>query len=146
MNLLDALRGEHAILRLIIEGVARQGQVSSGPDLQAALSLMESALSSHAQIEDRLLFDQLSIRHSGILSALESMKEDHLAIRQQIGELLTAPAPSFPTRFSRFADLVLEHFAIEERVLFPLAQAAVSIEELSRLGELWSRSRGIDAT
>jgi hemerythrin-like domain-containing protein len=145
MNVLGALQGEHAIIRVLLAGVDRQAHEASGsPQLRVSFSLLEEALASHAAIEDALLFDRLLTAHLGIASALESMNEDHHAIRKQISELSTAPNEVFRTRYRSFAERVLEHFAIEERVLFPLAAELVSREELEDLGAEWARRRGIE--
>lgn len=142
--LLDALRGEHAVLRLLLTGVSRQIHEHKGRDLQAAFALLEDSLASHARIEDELLFDRLLTTHLGIASALEAMCEDHRAIRRELGALKGLPASAFRERYGRFSEQVFEHFAIEERVLFPLAATHVAAEELTRFGEEWARLRGVD--
>jgi hemerythrin-like domain-containing protein len=145
MNVLGALQGEHAIIRVLLAGVDRQAHEGSGSlQMRVAFSLLEEALASHAAIEDALLFDRLLTTHLGIASALESMNEDHRSIRNQISELTIAPNEVFRTRYRAFAERVMEHFAIEERVLFPLAAELVSPEELEDLGAEWARRRGIE--
>jgi hemerythrin-like domain-containing protein len=144
MNLLDALRGEHAVIRVLLAAVSRQTHERPAADLQPSFALLEEALASHAAIEDALLFDRLLTTHRGIASALESMSEDHKSIRQQIAELSRSPNDLFRTRYQRFAEQVGEHFALEERILFPLAADLVSEEELLQLGEEWARRRGLE--
>ncbi len=129
MNLLDALRGEHAVIRVLLAAVSRQTHERPAADLHPSFALLEEALASHASIEDALLFDRLLTTHRGIASALESMSEDHKSIRLQISELSRSPHEVFRTRYQRFADQVAEHFSLEERILFPLAADLVSQEE-----------------
>jgi hemerythrin-like domain-containing protein len=144
MNLLDALRGEHAVIRVLLAAVSRQTHERPAADLHPSFALLEEALASHASIEDALLFDRLLTTHRGIASALESMSEDHKSIRLQISELSRSPHEVFRTRYQRFADQVAEHFSLEERILFPLAADLVSQEELLQLGEEWARRRGLE--
>lgn len=144
MNVLEALRGEHAVLRAMLGEIGRLIHQYGPPELRAAVQLLESVLLSHASLEDELLFDSLSTGHRGIATALESMKEEHRTIRGLIRGIMDCPPEAAPGRFQHFADLVSEHFAVEERVLFPLASNLVGEEELARLGREWSRRRGVE--
>ncbi|MCL4794971.1 MAG: hemerythrin domain-containing protein [Bryobacteraceae bacterium] len=143
MNLVDALLGEHAVIRGMLSRLVRECKDRPAHWTSAALTMLEDALGSHAAIEDELLFDGLLTRKTGVSSALESMRGEHAAIREGLAGLTRAPANLIRGQMEQFAELVLEHFAVEERVLFPLAQSLLSAEELQTAGRQWAKRRGV---
>lgn len=143
MNLMDALLGEHAVIRGMLSRLVRECNDRPPNWTSAALTMLEDALGSHAAIEDELLFDGLLTRKAGVSSALESMRGEHAAIREGLAGLTRTPAHLIRGQMESFSELVLEHFAVEERVLFPLAQSLLSAEELQSAGRQWAKRRGV---
>ncbi|HBY59351.1 MAG TPA: hypothetical protein DEH78_05985 [Solibacterales bacterium] len=143
MNIFDALRGEHALLRLLLAVTGREIHSWLGNSLRPPLTLLEHSLCSHAALEDELLFDQLSSTHAGLTTALASMSSEHRLIRERISLLAESPKPAFAARYAELCELVLDHFEVEERVLFPLAAESISEAQLLWLGREWSRRRGV---
>jgi len=73
MNVLDALCGEHAVLRLMVDDLSRRIHEYDVQTLRATVRQFEAALISHAEIEDDLLFGRLSPSHAGIARSLTAM-------------------------------------------------------------------------
>ncbi|MBK9168427.1 MAG: hemerythrin domain-containing protein [Bryobacterales bacterium] len=145
MNLLEAFLGEHAMIRGMLSCLVRQSHRDTPARLRPALALVEDALLCHAATEDQLLFDRLHTTRAGLSAALESMQREHEAIRGKLGALRRAPESEFRAGLERFAELVSDHFAVEERVLFPLVSEMVEPAALSHLAKQWAKQRGVDS-
>lgn len=143
MNLVDALLGEHGVIRGILLRLVREQHELGAPAATYGLSLLEEALASHAVLEDELLFDGLLTRKAGVAQVLASMRDEHAAIRASLAELLRTRQEFRRGRLETFADLVLEHLSVEERVLFPIAQSLQTPEENEAAARKWAKRRGV---
>jgi hemerythrin-like domain-containing protein len=143
MNLVDALLGEHGVIRGTLLRLVREQHELSAPAFEYGLALLEEALGSHSVIEDELLFDGLLTLKPGVAQVLASMRNEHAAIRTSLAGLSRTRHQLRRGPMEAFAELVLEHFAVEERVLFPMALHLLSPEELEAAGRLWAKRRGV---
>jgi hemerythrin-like domain-containing protein len=140
IKITDALVGEHGPLYAQLDRLA---QVTDGSvdAIRSCAELLAAGLASHAQLEDTLLFAALEQR-TGRDSLLEGMYEDH----EQVDALLSglarvddsAQAHSLATRL---VTLARNHFAKEEKAVFPLAEQVLGESELLHLGEEWEYRR-----
>ncbi len=112
-------------------------------DLHRLFELLELTLIRHADLEDQLLFDRLPSSHPAVARTLASIVGEHTTIRERVAQLAHCSPEEFPASFNEFAEMLLEHFALEERVLFPLAAAAVQESDLLRWGREWAERRRI---
>lgn len=143
MNLVDALLGEHGVIRGILLRLVREQHELGAPAGTYGLSLLEEALASHAVLEDELLFDGLLTLKPGVAQVLASMQSEHSAIRASLAGLSRTRHELRRGQIDAFAELVLEHFAVEERTLFPMAQSLLSPKELEAAGGQWAKRRGV---
>jgi len=143
MKITDALYGEHgAIYALFAHCEASAGSWELA-DMLLAGRLVESALLSHAAIEDELLFCALDARLPGG-GPVVVMRADHEAIDRYLAGLREAEDESSARRDLMHAlELARDHFAKEEQVLFPLAENLLGSAELERLADAWAARRGV---
>jgi len=142
MKITDVLRGEHGPLYALLghlEDSAPQWELA---DLLLAGRTVESALLSHAELEDELLFAPVEAR-MGAGGPAQAMREEH----EEIDGRFAALRGAADERAARAVVLDLvrlarEHFLKEEEVLFPLAENLLPGEELERAGDEWAARRG----
>lgn len=145
MDIVDALVGEHGVLGAecgYLEGILPE--VSSLAGVRAQAELLASALRSHAQVEDELLFIALEPYlepSSPVLLGMRMMHEDierGLARATQARDLAEAQDALIGV-----LDLTRQHFMGEEQVVFPLARGTLPPATREHLGSQWAERRGI---
>lgn len=141
MNLIDALLGEHAVIRDLIAEVSMLREHLSAETIHVTATLLQVAIGRHSALEDDLLFDRLQISSLGATAALRSMREEHDDIRTELAALEYATDGTFASRMERLAKRVTEHFETEERILFALASSNLTTEQLAECSALYARRR-----
>ena len=144
MKITDAFLGEHAVFYAqFIECEDMIARVDLAGVKQAA-GVIASALATHADLEDMLLFQPLADRADERASIFQIMDEEHRTIGALLVEIARTHDPE------RGRELLLEmihaareHFLKEEQVAFPLAERLLGAEELERLGVAWSEARNV---
>jgi hemerythrin-like domain-containing protein len=144
MKIIEALLGEHgafyaqfAHLEQAIPAAEDAAQIRE----QAAL--LAAALGSHANLENELLFAALD-PHLGPMGPLAVMRMEHDEIESALtGAQEAENVEEARTLLTRVIRVAREHFAKEERVLFPMALQVLDAETLDRLGEQWASRRGV---
>jgi iron-sulfur cluster repair protein YtfE (RIC family) len=144
MNIIDGLLGEHGIFYALFdwyEKSTRQAQTLE--DVQQLARPLAEALISHAKLEDELLFPPLESDRF-LRRPLLVMEREHKGIE---GALLGVESC---TRKKKALDQVLaaiesarEHFAKEERILFPRARQILNGSKLAHLTRRWAEARGV---
>lgn len=144
MWITDALLGEHAALRLVLEGVEQvAGGCSTVEELRAGFAPFSVALAAHAGVEDELLFAGAEGREWGV-GVIGPMRDEHRAIERLMHEVsMRRDLDEARAAVDELAAVVREHFLREEEVLFPAVIEALSDDELSALGEQWARRRDV---
>lgn len=144
VNILDALLGEHGLFYAWIDELEDwlgDDGVSSA-EVRSAARMLARGLTSHAAIEDELLFPALEA-HIGPAGPLACMRSEHDELHHALAAA-RAPATDDPVAVMRdVLALTREHFAKEERVLFPMARQMIPDAELVELGRGWSRRRTV---
>jgi iron-sulfur cluster repair protein YtfE (RIC family) len=144
MQITKGLLGEHAVFYVQFDYLEEKGLAADGPiPLHSQLELLGSALSAHAQLEDELLFTRLEpcLGPAGPLAVMRTeheQLEQALASAQESREL--AEVGDWTVYIVRLAR---EHFAKEERILFPMAEQVLGADVLDQLGAEWARLRGL---
>lgn len=138
MKVTGALLAEHRLLKILVEqlesAAESQGEL---PPLLGAASIFQKALVSHSQVEDEGLFTRLEVAMGGG-GPVAVMRADHEQIHgllQQIGEGGSRDRIGRTVR--ELADLVRDHFAKEENILFPMADQALDQKTLEELSAPW---------
>jgi hemerythrin-like domain-containing protein len=140
IKITDALVGEHGPLYAQLDRLATvtDGSVDA---IQSCAQLLAAGLASHARLEDELLFAALEQR-TGRDSLLEDMYEDHEQVDALLSELARVDDPEQARSLAaRLVALARNHFAKEEKAVFPLAEQVLGDAELVRLGEDWEYRR-----
>ena len=141
MKITEALYGEHGVFYSLFDEMKLLVEESQDlAELRGAAKLCANVLTSHAKLEDEVLFP--AIDTGGPVAV---MRAEHDQIDRLAGEL--AKAESTEELRAALADLLEiteSHFAKEEQVLFPMANARVEEADLERLGTQWAALRGVD--
>lgn len=144
MNLVDALVGEHGTLVALfdrIEQELRDAQPVGEVREQAAL--LAAALVSHAHLEDELLFARMA-EAGAAADLLQTMEDEHTAIAAHLVRAQgTKAAPEAADELRSAVVMARAHFALEERMVFPMASALLGVAVLSELGAAWAERRGV---
>ena len=141
MNLLDALVGEHAILSVQLLELDRVSKrAASLPELQAATNIFAKALSAHAQLEDDLLYGDLTAK----LEFAGPIHYEHERIRRMMNSVAEAADVDEAREVLREAlKMERKHFVKEETHLFPMALKVLGEKKLETLCAAWARRRKV---
>lgn len=144
MNIVEALLAEHGVLVALFDRLdrdLRDGQPVGEVREQAAL--LAAALVSHAHLEDEVLFARMA-EAGAAADLLQTMEDEHTAIAAHLvraqGTLVAADAAD---ELRAALLMARSHFALEERMLFPMAAALLSEQVLGELGAVWAERRGV---
>jgi iron-sulfur cluster repair protein YtfE (RIC family) len=143
MNITEALLGEHAVLYDLFNHLERTSPTLSLSELIGRGSLLGAVLASHAKLEEELLFSRLE-EVVGYTGPLKAMRREH----GQIDGALERLAAADDTKKARqlLYEVIHEarnHFAKEERLLFPMAANTLSKDALCGLGARWAANRSV---
>lgn len=142
MKITEALLGEHGVfysqfdhLEQAVPAAETLAQVKS----QAAL--LHAAIETHAHMEDELLFATLD-PHLGETGPLAVMRMEHDDIEGTLARLAEVQDLAEAQSLVQHAiQVAREHFAKEERVLFPMAEQILEPDALVQLGRKWAARR-----
>lgn len=144
MKLTDALRGEHGVFYAQFDHLEQAvPAVEDLAILKAQAAMLASALATHAQLEEELLFRALD-PHIGEMGPLSIMRADHEQIEEgltQIPGLMDLAETQ--QQLLGIVELARQHFAREEQILFELAPESLGDEMLRDLGAKWAEQRGV---
>ena len=143
MKITDALRGEHGVLYALFERIESEPP-PAGTVLvvREQAALLSAALISHAHAEDRLLLPALSRRGDNPMAG--ALAEEHESIARALAA--AHEADDFQAARGQLLAAVEEaraHFAREEHMIFPAAEALLGAAELEELGRRWAAARGV---
>lgn len=158
MKITDALKGEHGVFYAQFNHLE---QWLDGADLSAiktAGALLGAGLAPHAHIENEVLFPPIEERlgeggpttvmrreHAeieGKLNELQELKGAHDEIEGALTKLPNAKSVDDARRLVK--DILYaarEHFAKEEKMLFPMAEQILDANTLEQLGAEWASRR-----
>lgn len=141
MDLTEALLGEHGVLYALFDRMeVLVAEASDVGALRSGFELLGEALSSHARLEEDLLFSLLA--QSGPIAVMHS---EHELIDERIAELYAAKTlPRARAAFAALASVTRDHLAKEEAILFPVAQSTLRASgQLDDNLRQWGRLRGV---
>ncbi len=144
MKLTDALRGEHGVFYAQFDFLEKA--VPAAEELEVLKSLaamLASALATHAQLEEELLFQALDSDASA-MSPLAVMRAEHEEVEGGLSEIMSlTDLAQTQQRLLRVVEVARQHFAKEEQILFMLADQSLDNETLNDLGAKWAERRGV---
>ncbi len=131
------LSAEHALIRLHLARIldAAGGQ-DEGTAARTALASLAESFRLHERREELVLYPVCEQLFGGPEGVAAVLRKDHAAIRTAVERLLTAGErfrSGSPDALDELHRLMEQHFAKEERVLFPLMIARLAGKESARL-------------
>ncbi len=146
MKITDALLGEHGVFYAQLAHLEQVAPVAPTlAQVQGLTALLGAALSTHAAMEDELLFTALD-PYLGGGGPLAVMRMEHDQIESALVQVQQAGERVEAQRLTLNAiQVARDHFAKEEQILFYIAQQVLGDEALARLGRQWATRRGVVA-
>lgn len=143
MLITHALLGEHGIFHFMLAQIERSlPALDSTSAIQHRIALFASALESHADIEDELLFNALELHLGAQGGPLFVMRMEHDQIKELLGRIESATDPDSARALAKqMIQVTREHFQKEEQILFRMAHQFLGEDELASLGAEWARRR-----
>jgi hemerythrin-like domain-containing protein len=156
---LRIIHDEHAALAAMLRSILlllsqhrRQGSLPDFATLRAMLFYMdEFPEQRHHMKESALLFPKLRARSAAANPVLDRLDQDHArgesAIRDLEHALLAFEMMGEPRREAfeqaaqQYVDFYLQHMAVEEKEILPLAERALSAEDWAELDEAFAANR-----
>ena len=147
MRITAALLGEHGVLYGLFAALEETlPQVEDQAEAQRWAGLLGKVLTSHAQLENEILFPAVE-RQLGPIGPLTVMRMEHEEIEETLGQALQVETPKEVRRLVQHVlQVAREHFAKEEHVLFPLADRALDEGTLEDLAYDWAERRRVAVT
>ena len=142
MKITEALVAEHAVFYAQFDQLERTLPTTKTlAEIKAVAALLESALKTHAGLEDDLLFAALEPCLDQ-LGKLENVRHDHDAIDKMLGQVQKARTRAEAQRvMMKVVHLARHEFDMEERIIFPMAENLLRSDTLLKLGKAWARQR-----
>ena len=148
---------QRALCRLLTAVSARDA-VGADTPLEATLAFLETDHPDHMADEDEELFPRLREQCAGnkeLLRLLDDLEVEHrreIALGQHIVDALrrmTADAgkpvtEDLRTSIDTFVADVMNHLAVEDARVLPLARTSLSDADLEEMGRAMARRRGVD--
>ncbi len=144
MKLTDALRGEHGVFYAQFDYLEQAvPAVEDLAILKIQAAMLASALATHAQLEEELLFQALDPDASA-MGPLTVMRAEHEQIEQALAQIPgLMDLAEAQRQLLRVVEIARQHFPKEEQILFNLAPESLGDEMLRDLGAKWAERRGV---
>ncbi len=133
VKITDVLRVEHRLLRVLMAQTGDWLAEGAPPAaMRERATLLDLALETHAQREERQLFEALRPINAAARDLVDMMVIVHDEVRSLFGEIAASAEPI--QRLWTILDLTETHFGREDREVFPLAEALIDPATLHQLG------------
>lgn len=144
MIITDALLGEHGVFYALFDHLEKiLPDCESLREVSAQADFLSSALASHANIEETLLFATLE-PHLGKSGPLAVMRSEHEEIEGTLeGFAGIEDLAEAKRQLLHVVTVARGHFAKEEQILYKLAGQTLDEGRLSDLGVTWAESRDV---
>lgn len=136
MKITDRFSHEHELFTKQLQSL--RIAVEAGADVASAIARVRTLagpLLQHAENEEVLLFPELVEILGGAAGGMVSvLRQEHAVIHRQVSALTAEPAKAeFDRVFTAFENLLRDHIAKEEDVLFPLSAKLLGDERLEAM-------------
>jgi hemerythrin-like domain-containing protein len=155
---LQVIRDEHAALSAMLRSMSQL--VDRGPQdneqqffevLRAMLFYIDEFPEQlHHPKESNLLFPKVAKKAPEIMGAIDRLERDHLRSEKAVRDLLhlllgweqmgNARRAAFVDAFGPYVEAYLEHMRLEETVVLPAAQAALTEDDWDTLDEAFDQN------
>jgi hemerythrin-like domain-containing protein len=142
MRIVDALLGEHGAFYAQFDRLEDVLPHATSPgEVREQAALLAAALISHAKLEDEVLFRRMR-QAGGDPGLLMTMEDEHVEIAALLARAqVTTNLEGTRSALLEAVALARNHFAKEERVAFPMAEALLDGDALNELGDVWAERR-----
>ncbi len=136
MRIIDRFSAEHvAFVGQLDELQARLDRGAPVEDLVGAVRTLAGPLLMHASNEEVLLFPDLIARMGGE-GPVQVLQQEHVTIHGQVDQLRGTPSRAdFVAIFDAFQQLLRDHIAKEEEVVFPMSAEILGDTRLTEMDE-----------
>lgn len=144
MKITDAFLGEHGVFYAQFNQLEQALNSNENLDqIKSMVTMLAAGLVSHAQLEDELLFDALD-NTPAATGPVPIMRREHEVIDHALSgvQQMNDPGQVHKLIISTL-ELARQHFAKEEKILFPMAAQMLQEENLLQSGVLWARRRSV---
>ena len=144
MDIIDGLLGEHGVFYALFDWYEKSAaRAETLADIQQIARPLAEALVSHAKLEDELLFPLLE-SDNFLRMPLLVMEREHKGIEQALQGVETCMRKSEAlNQVLASIEAARQHFAKEERILFPRARQVLDEKQLAKLTRQWAEARGV---
>ncbi len=144
MKITDAFLGEHGVFYAQFNQLEQAVNSNVNLDqIKSMVAVLAAGLVSHAHLEDELLFDALHDTPAAT-GPVPIMRREHEVIDHALASVQQMNDPGQVNKLIKSTlELARQHFAKEERVLFPMAAQMLQEENLLQSGVLWARRRSV---
>ncbi len=133
LTITEILRVEHRTLRELMAAMERWLLDQVSPEaLRERAATLEVALDTHATREEEWLFAPLRTRSEAARHLIENMEIVHDEVRSLFQQIAEASDPT--SDLWTVLQITEEHFNIEEKDVFPMAERLMMRDELARQG------------
>ena len=142
MKITQALLAEHVVFHNLFDHLEQAvPRLESLPEVRALAALLESMLTMHSVIEDKLLVEPIEPSLSQI-GQDRNFHDEHEEIDAELTRVqATRNLKEGRRRLLRAVAVSRRHFDKEERIVFPLAEKVLSPKTLLELGQRWEAQR-----
>lgn len=136
MRIIDRFSAEHvAFVGQLDELQTRLARGAPVDDLVRAIRVLAGPLLMHATNEEVLLFPDLIARMGGE-GPVQVLQQEHVTIHGQVDQLRGEPSRvDFVAVFDAFQQLLRDHIAKEEEVVFPMSAEILGDTRLTEMDE-----------
>ncbi len=123
------LEHDHRRLDAILGDAERAAQRADVEGARKNFAAFAAGLARHIDVEEGVLFPELEGMHPGARGPTSVMRGEHRELRALLGTIereLAAAGPGWGPALGRLKELLGAHDTKEERVLYPMADAAAS--------------------
>ncbi len=144
MRITDAFLGEHGVFYAQFDLMEKAlSEHKSLDQIKSMTALLSAGLVSHAHLEDELLFDALDNTPAG-RGPVPVMRHEHEVIDRALAGVQQMENPEQVHKLIKSTlELARQHFAKEEKILFPMACQFIQEESLVQSGALWGKRRSV---
>jgi hemerythrin-like domain-containing protein len=137
---LRALSHQHHQALFASLQLKRAGRETAVEARQAFLDFYEREGSRHFRAEEELLLPAFAL-HTGVDDpAIVRVLTEHVDLRRRRQDLEASVDPD-PAELRELGECLESHIRFEERVLFPMIEGALAVDELERLGAAFTRAQ-----
>jgi len=133
LTITEILRVEHRTLRELMAAMERWLLDRMPPEaLRERAAMLEVALDTHATREEELLFAPLRSKSEAARHLIDNMEIVHDEVRTLFEQIAQSADPT--SDLWTVLQITEEHFNVEEKDAFPMAERLIERDELVRLG------------